>query len=224
MLTPFAHVRNWIFDLDNTLYAAETNLFELIDARMGAYIAARLAVDAATAHAIQKDYFYRHGTTLSGMMQDHRVDPHEFLAFVHDIPLDRLSPVPGLARAIAALLGRKLVFTNGDSPYAERVLDRLGLAGAFEAIHDIHATAYRPKPAAEAYATLLAAHAIDPRQTLFVEDMARNLIPAKALGMTTIWLNNGSDGGTRDHDPLAIDHEITALGPWLAQLTGETAE
>ena len=209
-----AHVRNWIFDLDNTLYPARADLFAHIDRRMTAYIARLLDVDAAEAHRIQKQYFLGHGTTLAGLMKEHRVDPHEFLAYVHDIEMDVLEEDAALVAAIAQLPGRKLVFTNGDGPYALKVLDCLGLGGSFEAVHDIHAMNLTPKPAASAYAGLCAAFDIDPAESLFADDMARNLLPAKAIGMTTVWVDNGSEqaaDAARDH----IDFTIDDLSTWL---------
>jgi len=223
MRAPFDHIRTWIFDLDNTLYPAETNLFALIDIRMTDYVSERLGLDREAALKVQKDYFYRFGTTLSGLMLEHGTDPHEFLDYVHDIDLDRVAPCPVTSAGLARLPGRKLIFTNGDVDYAGRVLDRLELAHHFEAIHDIHATAYQPKPHEAAYTSLISALDIDPASAVFVEDMARNLKPAKQLGMTTVWINNGSEGGTHDADHSFIDHEIPALGDWLAALTQETA-
>lgn len=222
MQPPFDHVRTWIFDLDNTLYPAETDLFALIDERMGAYVADLIRVDLDEARRIQKAYYYQHGTTLAGLMLDHKVDPHHFLDYVHDIDMGRIQPCALTARGLARLPGRKLIFTNGDENYAGRVLDKLGLGGMFEAIHDIHATDYQPKPHQAAYASLIERLDIDPASALFVDDLARNLKPAKQLGMTTVWMNNGSDGGDHDHHHSYIDHEITALGEWLAALTEET--
>lgn len=218
MLRRLAHVRNWVFDLDNTLYPAASNLFGRIDVRMGAYIQRLLGVDAAEARRIQKGYFVDHGTTLSGLMAAHGVDPHDFLDFVHDIEMDALAEDRRLARLLARLPGRKLVFTNGDTAYARRVLDRLGLADSFEAIHDIHAAAYVPKPDPRAYAGMVAAFGIDPAESLFAEDMARNLRPAKALGMATLWINNGSEMGARDAAPDYIDFETDDVGSWLERL------
>lgn len=215
MHAAFAHVRTWIFDLDNTLYPASSDLFALIDVRMTAYIQRLLGVEQAEAHRIQKAHFLEHGTTLSGLMRSHAIDPREFLDYVHDIEMDRIAEDRRLVEAMARLPGRKLIFTNGDATYAGRVLDRIGLTGAFEAIHDIHACAYRAKPDPQSYASLLTALAIDPATALFVEDMARNLVPAKALGMTTVWLNNGSEAGNHGADPAMIDHEIADVGAWL---------
>lgn len=214
MLARLAHIRNWIFDLDNTLYPASANLFAQIDDRITRYVAERLGVDRVAARALQKQYFHGHGTTLTGLMADHGVDPHEYLAFVHDVEMDVLSHDAPLVAAIARLPGRKLVFTNGDTPYALRVLDRLGLGETFEAIHDIHAMRYVPKPAMAAYQGLIAAHGLDAATCLFVEDMARNLKPAKDIGMTTVWVDNGSEQG-HDADRSFIDFTTGDIAAWL---------
>jgi len=223
MLPAFAHIRAWIFDLDNTLYPASADLFGLMDVRMTAYVGRTLGIDdAVEARRIQKSYFQQHGTTMAGLMAEHAIDPHHYLADVHDIDLDVLSEDRRLAALIARLPGRKLVFTNGDEPYAQRVLAKLGLDETFEAIHDIHACAYRPKPEAESYASMIAAFGIDPAASVFVEDMARNLAPAKALGMTTVWIDNGSEQG-HDADRSFIDVTITDLADWLHSLLGDAA-
>ncbi len=209
------HIDSWIFDLDNTLYPASAQLFAQIDVRMGGYIEALLGVDAVEARRLQKQLFHSHGMTLPGLMALHGVDPHDFLAHVHDVDIDVVAPHPELAALIARLPGRKFVFTNADAPYAARVLARLGLSDSFDALHDIHALGYVPKPQAPAYAHLCAAHGIDPARAVFVEDMARNLVPAKAIGMTTVWIDNGSEqgpGDARDH----IDYITSDVGSWLA--------
>ena len=208
------HVRNWIFDLDNTLYPASARLFDRIDAKMTAYVAGLLGLEHDAAYRVQKDYFLAHGTTLAGLMARHDVDPYHFLADVHDIEMDVLEENAPLAAAIARLPGRKIVFTNGDGPYALRVLERLGLRETFEGIHDIHAMALRPKPELSAYAGLCAAFDLNPRESLFVEDMARNLKPAKAIGMTTLWVDNGSEQAA-DGDRSFIDFTTHDLTDWL---------
>jgi putative hydrolase of the HAD superfamily len=211
------HVGTWIFDLDNTLYPARSNLFARIDARMTAYIGRLLGVDPVEARRVQKMYFHGHGTTLAGLMAEHGVDPHEFLADVHDIEMDVLEYDAPLVALLATLPGRKLVFTNGDTPYALKVLDRLGLGGSFEGVHDIHAMELVPKPDPRAYASLCEGFGVEPTRALFVEDMARNLAPAKAIGMTTVWVDNGSEqgpGAERDY----IDYRIHELGLWLAEI------
>lgn len=218
MLPALAHIRTWIFDLDNTLYPADVNLFPQIDARMTAYVARTLDLDPVAARRLQKDYFYEHGTTLAGLMANHGVDPHDFLADVHDIEMEVLEENAPLAAAIATLPGRKLVFTNGDAPYAGRVLERLGLHESFEAIHDVHAMDLKPKPAASAYTGLCAAFGIDPATALFADDMARNLAPAKAIGMVTVWVDNGSEqaaGANGSWDRGFIDYTCTDVTDWL---------
>jgi len=214
------HVDTWIFDLDNTLYPAKTDLFGLIDVKMGEFIQGLLGCDADVARATQKRFFLEHGTTLSGLMSHYGTDPHQFLEFVHDISLDRLEVDTNLNHQITALPGRRLIFTNGDAAYARRVLDRLGLADAFELIHDIHACQYIPKPDPSGYVALCDTHGLNPLRSAFFEDMARNLKPAKTIGMTTIWVNNGSESGHVDADPDFIDHETDHLSPLLAHITG----
>jgi putative hydrolase of the HAD superfamily len=209
------HIDNWIFDLDNTLYPADCALFELIDNRMRAFIANLLTIEDSAAHVVQKTYFRDHGTTLSGLMANHGVEPAVFLDFVHDIEMDRLASAPRLRQALQSLPGRKIIFTNGDAVYAGKVLAALGLTGVFDDICDIHHMEYRPKPHDAAYHALLARTGIDPKRSVFIEDMARNLEPAKKLGMTTIWINNGSEYGCRGAEGGHIDHEAPDLAEWL---------
>ena len=220
MLPALSHIDCWIFDLDNSLYPASADLFALIDIRMGEYIQRLLACDPVEARRVQKSYFHEHGTTLAGLMAGHGVAPRDFLDYVHDIDLARLTADPALVAAMDRLPGRKFVFTNGDEAYAARVLDKLGLANAFDGMHDIHAMDYVPKPDPRAYAALCSAHAIAPETALFVEDMARNLEPAKALGMTTVWVDNGSERGSHGADPAFIDYRIADIGLWLTEILG----
>ncbi len=212
------HIDCWIFDLDNTLYSPSAKLFDLIDERMGAFIMRLLDCDAVEARRVQKLYFHDHGTTMAGLMRHHGVDPEDFLVDVHDIALDRIAPDDRLRAGLARLPGRKLVFTNADADYAARVLEARGVADLFGGICDIRATAYTPKPDPAAYATMITHLGIEPARSLFVEDMARNLTPAKALGMTTVWLDNGSESGHRDHLPDQVDFHVSDLADWLDSL------
>jgi putative hydrolase of the HAD superfamily len=221
MLASLRHIDCWIFDLDNSLYPASANLFALIDTRMGEYIQHLIGCGHAEARRVQKRHFREHGTTLAGLMATHGVDPHDFLAYVHDIDLARISADPRLVAALDRLPGRKFVFTNGDEAYARRVLARLGLANAFDGLHDIHAMDYVPKPDPRSYAAMCERHAIAPERALFVEDMARNLAPAKALGMTTVWVDNGSEQAGFGADPGFIDYRIDDIGQWLGEVVGE---
>ena len=217
----FGHVTDWIFDLDNCLYPASTGLFELIDERMGVFIQQLLDCDPVEAKRVQKAHFHEHGTTLAGLMREHDVDPHHFLEEVHAIPLDRVSRDERLASALARLPGRKIVFTNGDAPYARRVLAALGISERFDELHDIHASELRPKPDEHGYRLLLDRLAIDPAHAVMVEDMAQNLKPAKKLGMTTVWVDNGSERGNHGHHPDFVDHTIRDVGEWLDQILGD---
>ena len=219
----FAHIRDWVFDLDNCLYPASTGLFSLIDERMGAYIQRLLDVDAVEARRVQKAHFHEHGTTLAGLMKDHKVDPTEFLNDVHDIPLDRVAYDERLATGMARLPGRRFVFTNGNESYARRVLEAIGVHGHIDNLHDIHASAYRPKPDPHGYALMCERFEIDPTSAVLVEDMAQNLKPAKALGMTTVWVDNGSERGNHAADPAFIDHRVADVGEWLESILGEDA-
>ncbi|WP_428631640.1 pyrimidine 5'-nucleotidase [Sphingopyxis sp.] len=218
MPTPLDHIDCWIFDLDNTLYPPAAALFDLIDDRMGAFIMRLLNIDAIEARRVQKQYFHDHGTTMAGLMRHHGVDPEHFLLDVHDIALDRIGPDDRLRAGLTRLPGRKLIFTNADADYAARVLDARGIADLFDGICDIRATRYIPKPEPDAYAAMVTHLGIDPAKSLFVEDMARNLTPAKALGMTTVWLDNGSESGHRDHLPDHVDYHVNDISDWLDSL------
>jgi len=217
----FGHIRDWIFDLDNCLYPAATGLFELIDQRMGAYIQRLLGVDPVEAKRVQKAHFHEHGTTLAGLMREQQVDAHEFLNDVHDIPLDRIVRDDRLARNLGRLAGRKIVYTNADEAYARRVLEALGIGEHFAELHDIHAAELRPKPDQHGYRLLLDRFVIDPKNAAMVEDMAQNLKPAKLLGMTTIWVDNGSERGNHGHHPDYIDLTIADVGEWLEEMLGD---
>ena len=219
-----AHIRDWIFDLDNCLYPASTGLFDLIDERMGAYIQRLLDCEPEEAKRVQKAHFHEHGTTLAGLMKEHDVDPHDFLEDVHRIELDRVQCDERLARLLPRLPGRRFVFTNGDAPYARRVLDRIGVSEHFDDLHDIHASGYRPKPDPHGYALLCDRFGIEPAQALLVDDMVQNLAPAKALGMTTIWVDNGSERGNHNYDSKMIDERITDVGEWLESILRDRAD
>jgi putative hydrolase of the HAD superfamily len=213
---PLAEIETWIFDLDNTLYPVSCRLFDQIHARMTRFVADRLELTPEAALAVQKTYFREHGTTLRGLMSVDRIDPDDFLAFVHEVDLSCVPRNPVLVAAISALPGRKIVHTNGSRSHAERVLDHLGIAGLFCGIVDIAAADYEPKPALAGYHELLRRHQVAPATALMIEDMAKNLVPAAAMGMTTAWVRNPVDwaavGSGGDH----IHHVVDDLGRFLA--------
>ena len=150
-------------------------------------------------------------------MAEHKVDPNGYLDFVHDVDMGLLRPDADFRRQIISLPGRKLIFTNADAPYAERVLAARGLENLFEDIFDIHRMQHVPKPAVESYDNLCAQLDINPARALFVEDSVHNLLPAKALGMTTIWLNHGTEPDSGDTEEF-VDHEIADLNDWLSSI------
>ena len=212
----------WIFDLDNTLYPPACNLFAQIDVRMGTFIGQLLGIDPVAARRVQKGYFMSHGTTLRGLMDHHGVQPEDFLGYVHDIDVSPVPANPRLERALARLDGRKLVFTNGSVDHAGRVLDRLGVADLIDDVFDIAAADYLPKPHDETYRRFVAHYGIDAGASVMVEDMARNLTPAARLGMTTVWLDTGSDWGRADLKTDHVHHVIDDLTDWLEGLTTQS--
>jgi putative hydrolase of the HAD superfamily len=182
----FAGTQTWIFDLDNTLYPADCNLFTQVDQKMGEFIARYLGVPFEYARHLQKTYYRQFGTTLSGLMQVHRMDPKAFLDYVHDIDLSVVAAHPELAAAIDALPGRKLIFTNGSRRHAERVAGKLGLIHLFDGIFDIADAGYVPKPVASCYHHFLRTHGVRAEAAAMFEDMPHNLEAPHTLGMTTV--------------------------------------
>ena len=221
---PFAHIGTWIFDLDNTLYPKRSDLFPQVERRIGDYVARHLNLGPDEAYRVQKALFRAHGTTMRGLMVEHGVDPHDFLAHVHDIDYGRLNANPGLDGLLAALPGDKLIYTNGSTDHARKVLDRLGVTRHFRGIFDIVDAAFRPKPDPVPFDALIARHGFDPKAAAMVEDLARNLQPAAALGMTTIWLrHDGPEWQRALPGDDFVHHIIDDLDQWLAGLTKTAA-
>lgn len=212
---PFAHLRTWVFDLDNTLYPADSRLFEQVARRMTAFIMDAYDLDEGAAKGLQRELFHRHGTTLRGLMSERGLDPLPFLRYVHDIEFDALIPDADLRAAIEALPGRRLIFTNGDADYAARVLGALGLEGVFSEVFDVVAAEFHPKPWPQAFARFAERHAIDPAETIMIEDMARNLEPAAALGWTTLWVRNAHPHAVAGADADYVHHVTDDLCAWL---------
>ncbi|MGL5838676.1 MAG: pyrimidine 5'-nucleotidase [Sphingorhabdus sp.] len=215
IISSLAHIQIWIFDLDLTLYTPEHNIMEQVRERIGQYVQRHFNVEAEAAHRIRHDYWRKYGTTLGGLMAEHGVDPHGYLDFVHDVDMARLHPCDRLRAGIGALPGRKLIFTNADAPYAERVLAARGLDGLFEGMFDIHCMGHRPKPEPNSYDRFCAAFDFNPQTALFVEDSAHNLEPAKAMGMTTVWVNHAAGQETDGECPSYVDYEINDVADWL---------
>jgi len=186
MSADLTHIDTWLFDLDNTLYPAESEFMALVEGRMTQFVARETGLPKPEALALQKKYLHEHGTTLAGLMALHGVDPERFLEEVHDVSLDRIQPDAALVEGLKRLPGRRLVFTNGSAAHADRVLSRLGVDDLFEDVFHIAAADYVPKPAPATFERLVERHAVPPRETAFFEDSERNLRPAAELGMTTV--------------------------------------
>jgi len=178
--------RVWIFDLDNTLYPRALHLFEQIDRRMTAFIAAELRVDAAEADRLRRLYWEEYGATLIGMVKRHGTDPGRFLDACHRIDYSSVTPCARLARAIAALPGRRVIHTNGPRAHAVRVLAARGLAELFPDIVAIEDMGYRGKPTAEAFGVMLDRTGLQPERAVMVEDTPANLAEPHRLGMVTV--------------------------------------
>ncbi|MTH78823.1 pyrimidine 5'-nucleotidase [Paracoccus aestuariivivens] len=189
----FNHVTTWIFDLDNTLYAPEMRLFDQIEKRMNAYVMRELHMSEPEASNLRQAYWRLHGTTLSGLMAEHSIDPMPYLREVHDIDLTHLTPSPDLAALITDLPGRKIIHTNGDTEYAARVLAARGL-NIFDEIHGIDTTEFHPKPDPRAYAAVMQRSGFDPATAAMFEDDPRNLEVPHSLGMRTVLVGAGRHG------------------------------
>ena len=212
---PLGAVETWIFDLDNTLYPASCRLFEQVQVRMNEYICTLLSVDIDRAKALRAQYFREHGTTMHGLMAMHGVDPHEFMAFVHDVDLSVVPANPELAAALRGLSGRKLVYTNGSVPHAENLLKHLGITHYFDDIFDIVASEFSPKPAMAPFRTFVDRYGVKPAGALMIEDMAKNLAPAAELGMTTAWVKTDVDWAALASDADHINYVVEDLAGFL---------
>lgn len=184
--TAFSHVSAWVFDLDHTLYPPSARLFDQVEARITAYVSTTLGLTEAAADRLRLSYWQDHGTTLAGLMREHGLDPVPYLDHVHDISMDSLQPDPQLAGHIGNLKGRRIVYTNGSAPYAERVLEARGLSGLFDAVYGVEHAGYIPKPQDAAFRRIFNQDGIDPTRAAMFEDDPRNLRVPHAMGMRTV--------------------------------------
>jgi putative hydrolase of the HAD superfamily len=222
-----SHVTDWVFDLDNTLYPRECNLFAQIDLLISDYMVSVTQLPYDEARALQKTYYRDYGTTLNGLMQRHSVDPDHFLKSVHSIDYSPVSAHPDLLAAIRNLPGRKFILTNGDVGHATAVLKRLGDADAlFEDIFDIRSMSYRPKPLPEAYDAFFATHGIDAKRAAMFDDLEKNLLVPHETGMVTVQVVAGEDFAHHQVEAWELErtsgdhvHHITAdLAGFLKKL------
>ncbi|MBF9046339.1 pyrimidine 5'-nucleotidase [Rhodobacterales bacterium LSUCC0031] len=208
----FAHVATWVFDLDNTLYPPETALFDQINIRMTDWVMQVAGVERAAAEALRHRYWREHGTTLAGLMRHHAIDTAAYLEDVHAIDFSVIGEDPTLAGAIAALPGRRIVFTNGTKPYAERVLAHRGMSGIFDAVYGIEDVDLVPKPNRTAFETVFAIDGLVPARAAMFEDDPRNLRVPYEMGMRTVHVAPKAEPA--DH----IAYHTDDLAGFLAQL------
>ena len=207
------HIDFWVFDLDNTLYPAESEFMALIEGKMTDLVMRQTGLGWDEARALQMKYLHEHGTTLAGLMAEHGVNPQDFIDEVHDVELDRLKPDLELREALARLPGRRLVFTNGGAKHAERVLDALNLNDLFEDTFHLEAAGFVPKPTLSTYHAMTTRHGVDPRRAAFFEDSPHNLKPAREIGMTTVLV--GRKAELFDFEDAYVDWRTRTLPPFL---------
>jgi putative hydrolase of the HAD superfamily len=225
-----SHINTWVFDLDNTLYPADCDLWPKIDQRITLYLSHLFGLDGMSSRALQKYYYQRYGTTLRGLMEEHGIGPKEFLDFTHDIDRSSLLPDLALASAITALPGRKLILTNGSREHALRTARALGLEAMFEDIFDIADADFVPKPAAATYERFIEMHAVDPARAAMVEDLANNLIIPHERGMATVLVvpkpgqmdHRDAFEIFRDAAPPYIDFVTCKLEAFLADIVAKS--
>lgn len=219
-VSSLSHVTDWVFDLDNTLYPRECNLFAQIDIRITHYVMDVTQLDFTAARTLQKDYYRDFGTTLNGLMQRHSIDPDHFLNSVHAIDYSPVDPHPDLVDAIRALPGRKFILTNGDISHARSVLSRLGGDDLFEDVHDIRGMNYVPKPHRQAYDGFLGLHSIDPKRAIMFDDLEKNLVVPHEVGMATVQVVPGDDFIHEQVDAWELGR---TTGPHVHHITGDLA-
>ena len=212
------NINYWIFDLDNTLYSGQTEVFSEVDKKMSAFISKKMNVDLIKAKEIQKKYFYEYGTTLSGLMKQDSIDPHEFLEFVHDIDISWLPKDLKLKDELIKIKEKKFIFTNGSHAHVENVTKQLGIDGLFDGAFDIVDANFVPKPHIDPYKKIIDKFKIEPTKSILIEDIAHNLEQAKNLGMKTCWLENEEAFAKKDADKPYIDYKIKNLPSFLQEI------
>ena len=210
--------KNLLLDLDGTVYQDLESVFGQVSKLMTKYISEKLNVDLKKAKELQTNYFYKYNTSLNGLMIHHDIPPKEFLKYVHDIDLSFMKKDLVLREELKSLKMRKLIFTNGSTEHAKNVLSHLGIDDLFENIFDITDAEYQPKPEPRAFDLMTKKFNLDPNETIYVEDIAKNLSIGKERGCTTVWLINNEEWGKMESDKDYIDYKIENLSLFLKEL------
>ncbi len=212
-----AKIKYWLFDLDNTLYSGQTKVFDQVDKKMSSFISKKLNVGLEEAKKIQKDYFHKYSTTLTGMIKHHKINADEFLEFVHDVDLGFLKEDKGLENEISKIKGKKIIFTNGSKAHATNVTKKIGIDKLFDGVFDIVESNFIPKPSIESYKMLIEKYKIEPQYCILVEDIARNLKPAYELGMKTVWIKNDEPWAAEFSNESFINYRTENLTNFLKE-------
>ena len=212
------HIKNILFDCDGVLYSDLEAVFGQVSRKMTEYISSKLNVDLKKAKELQTNYFHKYNTSLNGLMIHHEIDPKEFLDFVHDIDLSFLEKDTALRYELENINLRKFVFTNGSLNHVKHITTTLGIDDQFEGIFDIVDAEYHPKPEAKAFDLMIEKFKIDPNETLYIEDIAKNLSIGKERGTITAWLINDEEWGKKESDKEYIDYKIENLTLFLKEI------
>ena len=210
--------QNWIFDLDNTMYDINLGLFKKISNRITDFIMSKYSLDIDQAKKIQKEYYLKYGLTLRGLIVEKKLEPEEFLDYVHDVEHPELEKNDQLISKIRILEGKKIIFTNATSKHAKKILKILELEDDFDQIVDIKDLEYIPKPDKRSYKKLLECLNLNKEnldKTIFFEDTVKNLVPAKELGITTVWMKNSINEKDFMKNCNFIDYSFNNLNEFL---------
>ena len=210
-------INTWIFDLDNTLYSADSGIFQQVHELMGKFVSRQLNIDIEDAKIIQKKYYKQHGTTLRGMMDNHGVDPDHFLAEVHKLDYSIVGPNLKLNEELKKLNGRKIIYTNANMQHVINVLEKIELSNFFDEIYDIKMANYIPKPEITPYEQMINQFDINVKSAAMFDDIAKNLVPAKNVGFTSVWIDAGYENFSDDIQASKkyLDHETTNITKFL---------
>ena len=216
-------INTWIFDLDNTLYSADSGIFQQVHELMGKFVSSHLNIDVEEAKIIQKKYYKQHGTTLRGMMDNHGVDPDHFLAEVHKLDYSIVAPNHQLNEELKKLNGRKIIYTNANMQHTLDVLERIELSSFFDEIFDIKMANYIPKPEIAPYEQIIKQYNINAENAAMFDDIAKNLVAAKKVGFTSVWIDAGYENFMDDIQVSKkyLDHETTNIAEFLESVNKE---
>ena len=191
-------VNTWIFDLDNTLYSADSGIFQQVHKLMGEFISKNLSMEISEAKKLQSKYYKQHGTTLRGLMDNHGIDPDHFLDEVHRLDYSIVGSNKTLNEELHKLEGRKIIYTNANKKHVIDVLDRIDLSNFFDEIFDIKMANYIPKPELKPYEQIINLFNIEPKSSAMFDDIAKNLVPAKKVNFTSVWIDAGYENFSDD--------------------------